>query len=298
MVTGLSPARGLLMVPEMVLSRWFSCWFSIAVATAPPERSGFSPAAGAIWAPASANASYVFLRTARPIALPAQLVSARIVVSSLPDFGTDDGNQRLLAAYRLFANGVEVGIGPGRGRKPTHPAYWMDVGADSIVLDASMLAGGTLSLALQCFQAAPSAPTNGWAMLELTTYDAAGQILSTHATAAGTSQHAAAAPTTWMAYSANAIFGIHQAHGSPEWNDGVKDTCGRINENQEAGELAKVEGWREASYTPSARAGWVPAEGRMPTSPPLPKITLPLQVAHGQAPVQVLALSEVRRPLR
>ena len=140
------------MVPEMVLSRWFSCWFSIAVAaTAPPERSGFSPAAGAIWAPASANASYVFLRTASPIALPAQLVSARIVVSSLPDCGTGDGNQRLLAAYRLFANGVEVGIGPGRGRKPTHPSYWMDVVSDSIVLDASLLAGGTLSLALQCF---------------------------------------------------------------------------------------------------------------------------------------------------
>ena len=262
-----------------------AAWHSVDSANA-----AFAPSTGALWAPKALNATRVFLRATSPIVLPAEAASARAIVSGLPDFDvggdgrthTGKSGQRLLAAYRLFVNGVEVAHGPGRGRQPTNPDYWADVVSDAVTLDSSLLAVGSLSLAIQCYQASPTAGTDGWAMLELSTYDAAGNLLTTHAT------NAAADPSdddtlalSWMAWNADPVF---------EYNSGLPDTAGRLNENLNAGALAKVAGWREAGYVPTAAAGWVAAEARTPQAPPVPKITQPLEITHGAKPVKVIAL--------
>jgi hypothetical protein len=255
------------------------------------QSAAFAPSTGALWAPAALNASRVFLRAATPIVLPAETVSARIIVSGLPDFNVGgDGRtpggksgQRLLAAYRLFVNGVEVAHGPGRGRQPTNPKFWLDVVSDAVELDGALLAAGRLSLAMQCYQASPTAGANGWAMLELRTFDAGGGLLTTHATNPDPAPAAGGGPGAlgWMAWNADAVF---------EHNSGLADTAGRLNENLNAGALAKVAGWREVGYVPTAAAGWVVAEARTPQAPPVPKITQPLQITHGARPVKVITL--------
>lgn len=259
---------------------------SVNVASA--EGVAFAPSTEALWAPKAMNASRVFLRAATAIALPAEAVSVQVIVSSLPDFDvggdgrTPNGKtgQRLLAAYRLFVNGVEVAHGPGRGRQPTNPNYWADVVSDMVTLDSSLAAAGELSLAMQCFQASPTAGTDGWAMLELRTFDSSGNLLTTYATnTADKALHGQS--LSWMAWNADPVF---------EYNSGIPDTAGRLNENLDAGALARVVGWREANYVPTADAGWVAAEGRTPRAPPVPKITKPLEISHGQQPVQVIKL--------
>ena len=42
-----------------------------------------------------------------------------IKVSASQDVVPNDGQQHLLAAYRLFVNSIEVTQGPGRGEVPT-----------------------------------------------------------------------------------------------------------------------------------------------------------------------------------
>ncbi len=281
-------AMGLLCAAVVLAAAASSARAADSVNIASAEGNAFAPTTGALWAPKSLNASRVFLRAATSITLPAEAVSAQVIVSSLPDFDVGgDGRtphgtsgQRLLAAFRLFVNGVEVAHGPGRGRQPTNPKYWKDVVSDTVTLDSSLLQTGKLSLALQCYQASPTAGTDGWAMLELRTYDSSGSLVASYASnSADETPHRDS--LNWMAWNADPVF---------EYNSGLADTAGRLNENLDAGALARVAGWREAHYVPTEDAGWVPAEERTPRAPPVPKITQPLEILHGQLPVQVIDL--------
>ena len=231
--------------------------------------SGNSFGDSAIWAPAWANATHVLLLPpAQPPSWRSDFTDATVRVSAAQS--DPDGaprHQKLLASYRLFVNGVFVGIGPGRGNVPlgnlSSPG---SVIYDQIVIPAAVLAlrAGAPSVALQCFGRS-GGNLSSWAMLELRATDAAGAEAVVLRTGPG-----------WRAYGADAIFA-----------PGVLDTCKRANEDLNASAALDVAGWREPGYVATG-AGWVAAEARTPLTPPVPKTTAPLAVVDDRAAPQTV----------
>ena len=237
--------------------------------------ANFSSKTQAIWAPVGQNASYVFLRTSDTSVtslmnlgehqLP-QISKLVVRVSASQDNVRGDGKQRLLAAYRLYVNNVEVTQGPGRGNVPLHSLSEKGNAIyDTVEITEQALIGDgkSLVIALQCFYG--NGGSNAWAMLELDAFDAESTKIGS---TVRTNTH------SWFSYNADAVF-------SP----GVPDKCGRVNENIRADVFEPISRWKTAGYIPSASHGWASVESRTPLVEPVKKQTLPLQVHTNQSPV-------------
>ena len=126
----------------------------LSAAVLSPFTDGTSP----IWAPAGQQAKHVLLRppTMRLAATPAKMT---IAVSAAPDI---KNGGKVLALYRVFVNGVFLGIGPGRSEQHqsvlTLPLY------DQIDVPASILgaskSNNSVSLALQSDRTILCRPTS------------------------------------------------------------------------------------------------------------------------------------------
>jgi hypothetical protein len=211
---------------------------------------GFSNSTEAIWAPAASRGaavppSFVLLR---PPTFALQASPARMVV--LVSAAPDPINQgQLLGMYKLYINGVLVGMGPGRGQLNQHSHPFASV-YDVIEVPAVALlqrqrqqddeegvergsgsnATTSISVALQCLNLNSS--RSAWAMLEAEIYDAEGGVLARVQTSS----------RDWVAYDADAIF-----------RPGQLDTgSGKVyvNEDIDAQALAPVARWRSPEFDP------------------------------------------------
>ena len=106
-------------------------------------------AATPVWAPASENAKHVLLRP-KSWTVPKGSDPERmtVVVSAAPDV---KNGGKVLAIYKLYVNGVFVGVGPGRGEGPVSKAS-LSLVYDTIHVPRDVLAvrkGNQISIALQ-----------------------------------------------------------------------------------------------------------------------------------------------------
>jgi hypothetical protein len=230
-----------------------------------------------IWLPKSANASYVFLRPNISLAsyfksnagISDTVVSKlKIKVSASQDIVPDDGKQRLLAAYRLFINSVEITQGPGRGTQSLQKPVATVGNAiyDSITVTSKDILGDgdTIAVALQCFQG--NGEEDAWAQMEI-------EAFNTDEISFGVFQTNI---KDWVGYNANAVF-----------QQGVLDKCGRVNEDIRADIFSKNAKWKEASFIPSVQKGWTRVESRVPAAEPIAKQTKSLIVESGIEPLYV-----------
>ena len=217
----------------------------------------FSPSTVAIWGPSDWSATHVFLRPTTYVS-PSSVTRATVLVSAGP------GNPKLLGAYRLFVNGLDLAVGPGRGDVPTGATSLQGNAVyDTVEVPSSVLAAapGQLSVAMQC-------SGGGWAMLELRAYNAANNVVLNITTT----------DPTWRVYNADSIF----------W-PGIPDTCGRVNEDIDAGAFSHVAQWRDPSYTPDYT--WRVPQVVTPSVLPVAKTTLPLRTEVGLQPTVLTQLS-------
>jgi len=238
----------------------------------PSEHSlpGFAPETSAMWAPAALGARTVLLRSP-DLTLRDAVTRLRVKVGAAP---TGEPEQRVLAAYRLFVNGQDVGIGPGRGdavvgAPETPEPFPGSFIFDEIDVPAAVLAvgGARLSLALQCYHSDGKAAA--WVLMEAHAFDEANATLGV----VGSGMH-------WSVYDARFIF----RRGRPD----IGSAYGRHNEDLDATEYAHVAGWRLPGFAPTATRGWLPAERRAPAITPVAKRTAPLQVEVGIEPVELV----------
>eukprot|EP00931_Biecheleriopsis_adriatica_P003616 TRINITY_DN105414_c0_g1_i1.p1 TRINITY_DN105414_c0_g1~~TRINITY_DN105414_c0_g1_i1.p1 ORF type:complete len:845 (-),score=124.72 TRINITY_DN105414_c0_g1_i1:52-2586(-) len=229
----------------------------------------FSNSTKAIWAPAQLSASFVLLR---PPTL--QLGSAPSRMRALVSAAQDNADQqKVLALYRLFVNGVAVTMGPGRGVLPVSMLSTEAV-FDIIEVPAAALQaspdGTSMSVALQCFQ--PNGGAGAWVMLEAEFFDSTGHSLATLQTN----------DSDWLTYNADSIF----KKGSLDTGSGH----GYVNEDIDARAFVNISDWRLPHFQPSLRS-WSAAEVRTPSSQPVPKTTLPLAIQTDIQPTELLQLS-------
>ena len=229
-----------------------------------------------IWLPESKHASYVFLRPNISLASHfnlnkeknnAVISTLNIKVSASQDVVPNDGQQRLLAAYRLFVNSIEVTQGPGRGEVPTFATTTKGNAIYDVVTVTSkdiLGNGDTLGLALQCFQG--DGGTDAWAQLEVEAFNTNKESLGIYQTNVN----------DWVGYNADEIF-----------EKGLPDKCGRINENIRADIFSKNAMWKENTFVPTHSKGWMKVEGRTPPIEPIAKATKPLVVKSGIEPKYV-----------
>ena len=232
----------------------------------------------AIWFPSTTknNASYVFLRPNISLASyfrlsrksPSSTIKmVKVKVSAAQDNAHGDGKQRLLAAYRLFINSIEVAQGPGRGKVPTSATKMVGNAIfDSLTITSRAIIGrgDTLGVALQCFQA--TGDMEAWAQLELEAFNGNDESLGTFRTNT----------KDWVGYDADVVF-----------EAGVPDTCGRINENIRADIFAKNARWKNVDFVPTHANGWKKVESRNPLVQPIAKLTKALTVKSGIEPKYV-----------
>ena len=121
--------------------------FLVLASTESAEVSASS--AEAIWAPASQNAKHVFLRPKSwkvpPGSEPERM---KVIVSAAPD---SKNGGKVLALYKLYVNGIAVGIGPGRGEGQVSKSASVIL-YDEILVPKEVLAqrkGEDISIALQ-----------------------------------------------------------------------------------------------------------------------------------------------------
>ena len=248
----------------------------------PPRLVSFSNDTQPIWVPASLHANHTLLRPAT-LNLSAPAAAMTVLVSAAPDVKNAG---RTLALYRLYVNGIFLGIGPGRGDGPVSPemseAVYDRIEVPLEVLQRSSAAGrvSRVSVALQCYSSSNADAAGGgsdkaWAMLEAQISDAAGKVIGRFHTNT----------QTWFGHNADAIF-----------KAGVPDSGSaylRVNEDLDAAAARLVEGWQMPGYAGFAgRPGvWTRVEGREELqSAPHPKSTLPLAVTTGLAPSSVVKL--------
>jgi len=230
----------------------------------------FSANTSAIWTAASPGRSYALLRPAT-IKLNTAAYSMIILVSAVPD---STRQQKYLSKYRLFVNGINTGIGPGR---PDVSINAQTPGSTATVFDRIEVPTAVLtafpkviSVALECFHT--DGGKGAWAMLEAVVLDDKGVTIGKFQTGDG----------TWGAYNANQIF-LSGVVDQADW--------GRINEDIDAAAMKNVTGWRTPQYDTS---GWSAAEGRTPSNPPVAKTSQPLVVFEGISATSVKQMSNDR----
>ena len=110
---------------------------------------------------------------------------------------TGEAEQRVLAAYRLFVNGHDVGIGPGRGDAVVggpipFPGSFI---YDTIEVPRTVLtsAGQRLSLALECYH--EEGNVDAWTLLEAHAFDESNRTIGVYGTG-----------RDWFGYDARWIF--------------------------------------------------------------------------------------------
>jgi hypothetical protein len=183
----------------------------------------------------------------------------------------------MLAAYRLFVNGLELTMGPGRGDVATNDSSLPGNAIfDTVELPLRELwslakknstgdgdGGLQLLTALQCYHGNGGA--GAWAMLEVRVSNIHGVEQSVFSTSV--------APGKWLAVNADPIF-----------KSGLNDSCGRSNEDINATAGALTVGWREPNFTPNHSGNWVHVEARKLAVVPVAKTAAPLHVQHGARP--------------
>ena len=230
-----------------------------------------------IWIPKSVNASYVFLRPnislgsyfkLNPGSSDTVISKLKIKVSASQDIVPGDGKQRLLAAYRLFINSVEITQGPGRGTQSLQKPVATVGNAiyDSVTVTSKDILGNgdTIGVALQCFQG--NGEEDAWVQMEI-------EAFNINEISFGVFQTNV---KDWVGYNANAVF-----------QKGVVDKCGRVNEDIRADIFSKNAKWKEASFIPSVEKGWTQVETRVPACEPIAKQTKSLIVESGIEPLYV-----------
>ena len=230
-------------------------------------QTSFSNATMPIWAPAPIAAKFVLLRPPT-VHLNETAARMKVLVSAAQD---NKDQQQVLALYRLFVNGMAVGMGPGRGEVPvslsSHNAIFDTIDVPQSALGASV-DGKTFSVALQCWH--PDGGTSAWVMLQAQWFNKAGRVLSSlHTT-----------DSDWFSHNADEIF-----------KQGELDTGGGhyyVNEDIDARQSVNVSNWRLPQFDPSL---WAAAEQRTVLSAPVAKTSLPLVVQSGLLPIQLLQLS-------
>jgi len=233
--------------------------------------SAFSNSTEPIWAPAADATKFVLLRP-QTQNLSRRVARMVLLVSAAQDNGD---KQQTLAMYRLFVNGIAMGMGPGRGEQPLvtgrgapiHTAPIFDtIEVPTSVIDASP---DRISVSLQCWN--PVGDATAWAMLEAHMIDAAGHIIGRIQTNSA----------DWYSFSADSIFSY-----------GTLDTGGGhfyVNEDIDARAAVNVSDWRTAAFDPSV---WTNSEPRSFHSVPIAKTALPLAVQSGLQPTRMVQTSD------
>jgi len=173
--------------------------------------------------------------------------------------------------YRLFVNGVAVGIGPGR------PETSLAGGSQDTVFDEihipkeALIASPdkrSLSIALHCFH--PDGKDGAWVMLAATMVDSLNRKIA----AFGTSEE-------WFSFNADSI-----------WLQGEVDTGSayrRVNEDIDGRRLSPISNWMLSDFNP--RHTFNRAEVRTLATFPSAKKTAPLVLHTGLLPVRVVPIT-------
>ena len=156
--------------------------------------NGFAKTTQPIWADSTAN----FVYLSRKYTLKENWVAVTAFVSAV-------GDDHLLGAYRLFADGQTKSIGPGRG----DTAYGTDgnIVYDTVDVTPDDPSATWIALGLQCYHSVGSE---------------AGVILELHVHYAdGTCELTGGTDATWMAFNANSVYnpsGKEGGYGAPQEN--------------------------------------------------------------------------------
>lgn len=222
--------------------------------------------------PGSKGPRYAYFRHTEM--LRGDVASAAVFVSA----NQDGSLQKLLSAYRLYVNGVVVAVGPGRSDMANswsnHSIYdSVDV---TLHLQAAWRANpnaASVTFALQCYHHDDAS---------------AAMLLQAQVTYAGGEKelHTIASDASWLGFDATPIYAPSGGMGG---DVSQSSTDNQPAENIDASLMDAVAGWQSGSFTPGA--GWAPSAPRTYTSPPQPKMTLPVSFIPRLKPVEVTMLA-------
>ena len=245
--------------------------------------------AAPVWSK-NATAAFVFLRAGLQVTDPSELFAAvaYITANPQPNAQGEHENAKLLGAYKLYINGRQIGLGPGR---PGRCGPVCPVGSgggtctcsqehlyDSYDVSADVSSGGgTMALAIQAFNYPPSsasapAVVDSKVMLQLVlTYRNGSQLIT------GTGPH-----NGWKAWEADGYMN-KSCCTAQQWYFAPRENY-----------IASLEpvGWRLPGFDDSA---WEPAAVAVPFNPSYPltaRPTLPISVTTGVKPALVQKIAD------